>query len=91
LVCTALATAMLIAPSAHRRLLIHQNRKAQTLRISNRLTVAGTVLLAAATTGVLYVIGDILYGNPLAAAVAAVMAGAFGWLWYGWPFVYRRR
>ena len=91
LVFTALATVMLIAPSAHRRLLINQNRKAQTLRIANYLTIAGTGLLAVATTSVLYIIGEMLYGNPVAAAVTAVVAGAFGWLWYGWPFVYRRR
>jgi predicted neutral ceramidase superfamily lipid hydrolase len=91
LLCAALSTALLIAPSAHRRLLIHQRLKARTLQIANRLVIAGIVLLACAATSVVFVISDVLFGNPIAGLVAGLIAGTFSWLWFGWPLVVRAR
>jgi Family of unknown function (DUF6328) len=43
LLCTTAATLLLIAPSAHRRLLWHQGEREPNLRIENKLTIAGLI------------------------------------------------
>ena len=91
LLCTAIATALLIAPSAHHRLQWRRHAREQRLETANRLTIAGTVLLALASTGAIFLIAHLLFGGPFAAVSAALVGGAFAWLWYGLPLLYRRR
>jgi predicted membrane channel-forming protein YqfA (hemolysin III family) len=88
---TAIATALLIAPSAYHRLRWRERDKEQMLRTSNRLAIAGTVFLAAAIVGVVYLVTDLLFG--LAATLVATLAAGvmFTWLWYGLPLVRRLR
>ena len=89
--CTAVATALLIAPSAYHRLRWREHDKEQMLQISNRLAIAGTVFLAAAIIGVVYLVTDLIFGLA-ATLVATLLATAlFGWLWYGLPLVRRLR
>jgi hypothetical protein len=59
--------------------------KEQMLRTSNRLAIAGTVFLALGMTGVVFLIGDILFKGLWAAVTSAVVAGSFAWFWYGLP------
>jgi hypothetical protein len=88
-ILTAVATALLIAPTAYHRLRWRQQDKEQMLVTSNRLTIAGTVALALAMTCVVFLITDVLYAGSVAAIVAAVVASVFAWLWYGLPLVRR--
>ena len=88
---TAIATALLIAPSAYHRLRWRERDKEQMLRTSNRLAIAGTAFLAAAIVGVVYLVTDLLFGltaSLLATFAAGVM---FAWFWYGLPLVRRLR
>jgi predicted membrane channel-forming protein YqfA (hemolysin III family) len=88
---TAIATALLIAPSAYHRLRWRERDKEQMLRTSNRLAIAGTAFLAAAIVGVVYLVTDLLFGltaSLLATFAAGVM---FAWLWFGLPLVRRLR
>jgi len=89
--CTAVATALLIAPSAYHRLRWREHDKEQMLQISNRLAIAGTVFLAAAIVAVVYLVTDLIFG--LAATLVATLLTTilFGWLWYGLPLVRRLR
>jgi predicted membrane channel-forming protein YqfA (hemolysin III family) len=88
---TAIATALLIAPSAYHRLRWRERAKEQMLRTSNRLAIAGTIFLAAAIVGVVYLVTDLLFGLA-ATLVATLGAGVmFAWLWYGLPLVRRLR
>lgn len=88
---TAIATALLIAPSAYHRLRWRERDKEQMLRTSNRLAIAGTVFLAAAIVGVVYLVTNLLFGL-VATLVATLTAGVtFAWLWYGLPLVRRLR
>jgi hypothetical protein len=88
---TAIATALLIAPSAYHRLRWRERDKEQMLRTSNRLAIAGTMFLAAAIVGVVYLVTDLLFGL-VATLVATLTAGVmFAWLWYGLPLVRRLR
>jgi hypothetical protein len=89
--CTAVATALLIAPSAYHRLRWREHDKEHMLQMSNRLAIAGTVFLAAAIIAVVYLVTDLIFG--LAATLVATLLAAvlFGWLWYGLPLVRRLR
>jgi hypothetical protein len=89
--CTAVATALLIAPSAYHRLRWREHDKEHMLQMSNRLAIAGTVFLAAAIIAVVYLVTNLIFG--LAATLAATLLATilFGWLWYGLPLVRRLR
>jgi Family of unknown function (DUF6328) len=81
--CTALASALLIAPSAYHRLRFREHDKEHMILVSNRLAIAGSVLLAAAVSCTVYLITDVLYGEPYGAIAAAGAAVVYASLWYG--------
>jgi predicted membrane channel-forming protein YqfA (hemolysin III family) len=89
--CTAVATALLIAPSVYHRLRWRKRDKDQILRTSNRLAIAGTAFLAAAIVAVVYLVTDLIYGAVTSIVVTLAAAAMFGWLWYGLPLVRRWR
>jgi hypothetical protein len=87
---TAIATGLLIAPSAYHRLRWRQHDKEQMLRTSNRLAIGGMAFLAAALTGAVYLVTDLIF--EAAAAVSLVTAAAvlfYVWFWYGLPMMRR--
>ena len=86
---TAVATALLIAPTAYHRLRWRQRDKEQMLVTSNRLSIAGTIFLALAMIAVVFLITDVLYGGWIVAVVTGVVAGTFAWFWYGLPLLRR--
>ena len=90
LLCTAAATALLIAPSAHHRLLWRQGVRERRLRLGNALTIAGLSFLVPAIVGVMFVITGLIFGSLVAAAVTVVMVVAFTGLWFVLPLWYRR-
>jgi len=87
--CATVATALLIAPSAHHRLRWRARDKERLVRVGNQLALWGTVFLAAAIVLALYVVTNVLYVSQLALLVAGVAVAVFGWIWYGLPFVGR--
>jgi hypothetical protein len=89
--CAAVSTALLIAPSAYHRLTWRRGDKEHLLRISNGLAISGTVFLALAISGSVFVVTDMLFEQTSAALVAAATAAVFGWFWYGLPLLRRAR
>jgi hypothetical protein len=89
LVCTALSAALLIAPSAHHRLLWRQQARERRLRLANRLAVAGMVFLVLAMIGAMFVITDFLFGSTAAAAGTAILTAFFVYVWFVVPLRYR--
>jgi uncharacterized protein DUF6328 len=89
LLCTAAATALLIAPSAHHRLLFRQGVREQRLKVGNTLTILGLAFLVPAMVGVVYVITDLIFSLTAALIVTIVMALAFLLLWFVLPLPYR--
>jgi hypothetical protein len=87
--CTAVATALLIAPSTNHRLEFRQHDKEHLLMVSNRFAIAGTVFLALAISGTVFMVTDVLFNESSAAVLAAVTAAFFGWFWYGMPLLRR--
>jgi hypothetical protein len=88
-ICTAAATALLIAPSAYHRLNWRQADKEHLLVVSNRLAIAGTAFLALSIAGTVFVVTDLLFEAARAALVAAGTAAFFGWFWYALPLLRR--
>jgi hypothetical protein len=89
LICSAAATACLIAPSVHHRVEFRMQDKHHIVLLANRLAIIGLAFLALAMTGVVLLITDLLYGAAVTAIVTAATALVFGLLWYGIPV--RRR
>jgi hypothetical protein len=87
--CAAVATALLIAPSAYHRLEWRQGDKEHLLVVSNRLAIAGTTFLAISISGTVFVVTDLLFDKTSAAVVAGLTAALFGWFWYGMPLLRR--
>lgn len=81
--CTAAATALLIAPSTYHRLRWREHDKEHMLVTANRLTIAGSAFLALAMIAVVLLITDLLFSFWWAALVTAFAAVGFGWFWYG--------
>jgi hypothetical protein len=85
LLCTALGSVLLIAPSAYHRLRFREHDKEQMLYTANRLSIAGLVFLAVAMTSAVYLITDLVFRAPLTLLVTALTGAAFAWFWYGLP------
>jgi Family of unknown function (DUF6328) len=82
---TAAATIFLIAPTAYHRLRFRQRDKEQLIQTSTRLTIVGTACLAAALSGAVYLVSDLLFHTGATAVAAAATAGLLLWFWYGLP------
>lgn len=91
LLLAAGSSAMLIAPSIHARLTARDADRSWVLATSNPLALAGGAMLAAGVGCTIYLVSDVLYRSGVAAvATAGVTVGVLS-VWYGIPFVRRRR
>ena len=89
LLCATAAVVLLITPTAAHRIRWRQADKEALLRMSTRTAIAATVFIAAAMTASVYLITDVLFGEPATAIVASLVAAAFVGFWYAFP-LYRR-
>ncbi|HJU01775.1 MAG TPA: DUF6328 family protein [Actinomycetes bacterium] len=85
--CATVATAFLIAPSAHHRLRWRAGEKERLVRVGNQMAIIGTVFLAAAIVLALYVITDVLFTTNLAVLTAIASLVVFATLWYVVPWL----
>lgn len=85
--CTAAATAFLIAPTTYHRVRWREGDKEHMLKVANRYALVGTVFLALGMTGVVFFITDFLYESSLAVFATAWAAGMFAFLWFGIPIL----
>jgi cation transport ATPase len=90
LLCTAAATALLIAPSSHHRLLFRQGVREQRVQMGNLLAILGLAFLVPAMVGVLFVITDLIFGSAAAIIVTVIVTLFFVLLWFILPLRYRR-
>jgi Family of unknown function (DUF6328) len=91
LLCTAVATALLIAPSAHHRMLWRGGVREERLELGNVLTIAGLTFLVPAMVGVVFVITDFIFGLTAAVTVTVLLILFFVLLWFVIPLRYRDR
>ena len=91
LLLTALASALLIAPTAYHRMLFRKGFKPEILVFANRAAMAGLFVLALAMSGAILLITHVLFGAPAGIAVAAASGIVFALLWYFLPYARGRR
>ena len=84
---TALTTVMFIAPTSYHRIRWRDYDKEQMLGTSTHLTIWGTVFLALAITGTVFLITDVMFGFGPAAIVAGANTGILTWFWFGLPLM----
>ncbi len=89
LLCTAVATALLMAPSAQHRVLWREGVREQRLKLGNTLTLVGLVFLVPAMVGAVFVISAFTFGLVVALAVTLLLVAFFALLWFALPLRYR--
>jgi uncharacterized protein DUF6328 len=80
---TAVASALLIAPSAYHRLRWRIEDKGRIVEISNRLAIAGLFFLAVSICACILLVTDYIFGRTTAVATTAIVGAVFAVLWYG--------
>jgi Family of unknown function (DUF6328) len=91
LLCAAAAVALLIAPTAHHRVLFRQHQKRRLVLLGSSLMLAGLGFLALAMTGVVLLITDVLFNTATVVVVSTGVATMFVGLWYVIPLARRFR
>lgn len=85
LLCTAMASVFLIAPSARHRIRFRQDDKTYVVFSANRLAIGGLAFLGLGMVGAVLLVSDYLFGVATAIVATAVVSGALFWLWFGSP------
>jgi Family of unknown function (DUF6328) len=91
LLFTAISAALLIAPTSYHRITFRLQRKADLIRIANRLALIGLTFLALAMIGAITLITDVLFGALMTLVTATAAATMFLMLWYILPTRQGRR
>jgi hypothetical protein len=93
----AVASALLIAPSAYHRHRFARleeepiEEKREMLVAQDRMAVGGMFFLAIAMTTAVFVVFDVLFGSVRAGIISVALAAVFGWFWYALPLSRRAR
>jgi len=90
LICTAIGTSMLMAPTMNHRLRFREHDKEHMLLWFNKLTLAGSGFLAAAIALSVYVVTGMLFKATWATVVGGLIAVWLVVVWYVLPLVHRR-
>ena len=86
LLLTALASALLMAPTAYHRVLFRRGYKPQILFFANRAAMTGLGVLALAMTGAILLIAHVIFGEAASIVVAICSGIVFALLWYLLPW-----
>ena len=89
LLLTAVASALLIAPTSHHRLQFRQQAKFQIVATANKFAIAGLGALALAMVGAVLLITDFLFAESTTIVVTALTTLLFAAAWYAHPIVRR--
>lgn len=87
----AVASVLLLAPSAFHRLRFREHDKERLLLVSNRFAVIGTVFLAVSMASAIYLITEFIYGTRPASAIAGGLSVLLVAVWYVVPLAGRGR
>jgi hypothetical protein len=89
LLCTALATVLLTAPTVGHRILFRRQQKEYIVKTANNLALIGLLLLALAISGAIALISNFLFGTETAIISTGVLMVAFAGFWYLGPIMRR--
>ena len=90
LLCTLLASILLIAPTVIHRLEFRRGRKAYIVTTANRLTIAGLIVFAFGMTCAIALVTAYLLGTATAIVTTAITVLAFSTIWFVMPLLRRR-
>ncbi|MGZ4438340.1 MAG: DUF6328 family protein [Nocardioides sp.] len=85
LVGSVLATGLIIAPVAFHRVLFRQGERRWLVRNANRAARAGLVSLAVTTSGVVWLVFDLVTDRTVASVAGVLSLVFFGTLWGAYP------
>ena len=89
LLSIAASAVLLIAPSVHHRVLFRHRERPFIVEFSNRLAIAGMVLLAIGLVSSMVLLSDVVFGPSAAGIVGPIAALFVGGLWFGVPLTRR--
>ena len=88
---SAMASVLLIAPSAHQRLRVPitgvERRSKRHLRVAVQLGIAGTIFFAVALAAAVFLISSLTLTDSFAIAATVAVAGVTTWSWFYLPLV----
>ncbi|CAN5148163.1 MAG: hypothetical protein H0U82_05170 [Actinobacteria bacterium] len=84
LVSTGVALVLLLAPAAHHRLRFREGDKDYMLRKGNREAIAGSVAIALAFTGVIFLVTELVFGVHEAIVAAVGFFALVVWRWWSY-------
>jgi Kef-type K+ transport system membrane component KefB len=85
LLLSAVAVALLMAPSMQHRILFRHSQKRFLVNVGSVMTIAGMTALAFAIVLSLVLVAHFLFGSGAAWAAGGLAFVAFGLLWYALP------
>jgi hypothetical protein len=85
LLCTVVASLLLIAPTVHHRIEFRRDDKAHLVRSANRLTIGGLSVLAVAMTGAVLLVTNVIFDTATTVVATTATLLAFAAVWYGLP------
>jgi hypothetical protein len=83
LVCSAAATAFLVAPVAYHRLMFRRRDKPLIIEQGNASLLVGLALLATAMTGAVLLVSDVIFHATTMLAIATGTGLLFAGMWFG--------
>ncbi|HEX3788453.1 MAG TPA: DUF6328 family protein [Pseudonocardiaceae bacterium] len=83
------STALLMAPAAWHRIYFRQGRRPDIIYWANRFAIAGLALLAAALTGAVLLLVEVVVGGWTAIVLAAASGVLFTLIWFVLPLARR--
>ena len=83
------AAVLLIAPTAHHRILFRCGDKEHLVHIANRFTLSGLACVALSMIGALLLVTDLLFGGAVAVVTTLVAACGFAACWCVAPLARR--
>lgn len=83
LLCSATATAFLVAPVAYHRIMFRMRDKPAIIATGNASLIAGLFFLALAMTGAVLLVTDVIFKSSTATATTIAVALLFVALWFG--------
>lgn len=86
---TVVSTVLLMALPAWHRLYFQQHRRMDLIRWGNRFAITGLACLAAAMTGAVLLVSDVVLGFAAGVTIAAFVAALFGAVWFVVPLARR--
>ena len=89
LIASALAAALLIAPSMYHRLNFRRQVKEQMIFDSNKLIVVGMLLVAVGVSCSIFLVVDVVYGDVAAIVATAATALVYALAWLALPLARR--